>query len=61
MTLTIPSLVAPEVIFCVVPAKTKANAVGAMLAGPCRRRARPRFAHPAGSDTVAGRDSASLL
>jgi glucosamine-6-phosphate deaminase len=27
MTLTIPTLVAPEAVFCIVPAPTKANAV----------------------------------
>ncbi len=34
MTLTIPTLIAAPVIFCVVPARTKANAVRAMLTGP---------------------------
>lgn len=34
LSLTIPTLVAPEYIFCVVPAKTKANAVKATLTGP---------------------------
>ncbi len=34
LTLTIPALLAPEYIFCVVPAKTKANAVKATVNGP---------------------------
>lgn len=34
LSLTIPTLVAPEYIFCVVPAKTKANAVKNTLTGP---------------------------
>ncbi|HAN20208.1 MAG TPA: glucosamine-6-phosphate deaminase [Clostridiales bacterium] len=34
LTLTIPTLIAPEYIFCMVPAKTKANAVKATLEGP---------------------------
>ena len=33
LTLTIPTLVAPESIFCIVPAKTKANAVKRTLCG----------------------------
>ncbi len=33
VTLTIPTLVAPEYVFCVVPAPTKANAVYTMLNG----------------------------
>ena len=32
-TLTIPTLTAPEAVFCIVPAKTKANAVYAALRG----------------------------
>ena len=34
LTLTIPTLVAPKAVFCIVPAKTKANAVKATLRGP---------------------------
>ena len=33
LTLTIPTLTAPEAVFCIVPAKTKANAVYATLRG----------------------------
>ena len=33
LTLTIPTLTAPEAVFCIVPAKTKANAVYAALRG----------------------------
>jgi len=62
MTLTVPTLVAPEVIFCVVPAKTKAAAVRAMLAGPVSEacpasilRTRP------GATLWLDADSASLL
>lgn len=33
ITLTIPALMAPEYIFCVVPAATKANAVSALING----------------------------
>lgn len=33
LTLTIPTLIAPEYIFCIVPAKTKANAVKETLTG----------------------------
>lgn len=62
MTLTIPTLVAPEVIFCVVPAKTKAAAVRAMLTGPVSEacpasilRTRP------GATLWLDADSASLL
>lgn len=62
MTLTIPTLVAPNVIFCVVPAKTKAAAVRAMLTGPVSEacpasilRARP------GATLWLDADSASLL
>ena len=33
LTLTIPTLVAPESIFCIVPAKTKANAVKRTIKG----------------------------
>ncbi len=33
LTLTIPTLVAPESIFCIVPAKTKANAVKRTITG----------------------------
>ncbi|PKM61555.1 MAG: glucosamine-6-phosphate deaminase [Firmicutes bacterium HGW-Firmicutes-21] len=34
LTLTVPTLLAPEYIFCMVPAKTKANAVKETLTGP---------------------------
>ena len=34
LTLTIPTLVASKAVFCIVPAKTKANAVKATLRGP---------------------------
>ena len=34
LTLTIPALIASEYIFCIVPAKTKADAVKATLTGP---------------------------
>lgn len=34
MTLTIPTLMAPAKVFCIVPAKTKAKAVNAVLTGP---------------------------
>lgn len=33
LTLTIPTLIAPEYIFCIVPAKTKANAVKKTVTG----------------------------
>lgn len=33
LTLTVPTLVAPEAVFCIVPAKTKANAVKNTLCG----------------------------
>ena len=33
VTLTIPTLVAPEYVFCIVPAPTKAKAVHTMLNG----------------------------
>lgn len=33
LTLTIPTLVAPKAVFCIVPAKTKANAVRRTLTG----------------------------
>ena len=62
MTLTIPTLVAPSTIFCVVPARTKANAVRAMLEGPVSEacpasilRTRP------GATLWLDADSASLL
>ncbi len=62
MTLTIPTLVAPKVIFCVVPARTKAGAVRAMLTGPITEacpasilRTRP------GATLWLDADSASLL
>lgn len=34
LSLTIPALIAPEYVFCVVPAKTKADAVKNTLTGP---------------------------
>jgi len=34
MTITVPTLVAPDNLFCIVPAPTKANAVKKMLTGP---------------------------
>lgn len=37
LTLTIPTLISPECIFCIVPAKTKANAVKATLTGPVNK------------------------
>jgi glucosamine-6-phosphate deaminase len=62
MTLTVPTLVAPNVIFCVVPAKTKARAVRAMLKGPISEACPASILRTrAGATLWLDADSASLL
>jgi glucosamine-6-phosphate deaminase len=62
MTLTVPTLVAPDVIFCVVPAKTKARAVRAMLKGPISEACPASILRTrAGATLWLDADSASLL
>lgn len=62
MTLTIPTLVAPPTLFCVVPGKAKANAVRAMLTGPVSQACPASILRTKGGATLwLDADSASLL
>jgi len=62
MTLTIPTLMAPVKVFCIVPAKTKANAVNAVLTGSITEKC-PASILREHNDAVlyAEKDSASIF
>lgn len=62
MTLTVPALCGGDRVFCIVPAKAKAQAVREMLEGPVEERCPASILRrPPGGTLYLDKDSASLL